>query len=129
MTARYLLCLEYEGRAQQTCHLSNHHQEKEYKMMHYKLRKLVGMAAISALFLAPGALAEGMDHGTLAAAIRSADLPCNHVISASQTAENTWSVQCNAGTYEVTREEVSSSKGHAGFQWTVSQRTIIGPGK
>lgn len=97
--------------------------------MQYKLRKLVSMAAVSALFIAPVALAEEMDHGTLAAAIRSADLPCNHVISASQSAENTWSVQCNSGTYEVTRDEVSSSKGHAGFRWTVSSRTIIGPGK
>ena len=97
--------------------------------MHYRLRKLVGITAVSTLFMAPLALAEEMDHGTLAAAIRSADMPCNHVISASQSAENTWSVQCNSGTYEVTREEVSSSKGHPGFRWTVSSRTIIGPGK
>ena len=95
--------------------------------MHYRIRKLVGIAAVSALFLAPGALAEEMDHGTLAAAIRSANFPCNHVISASQSAENTWSVQCNSGTYEVTRDEVPSSRGHAGFRWTVTHRTIKPP--
>ena len=97
--------------------------------MNYRLQKLVGITAVSALLIAPGAFAEEMDHGTLAAAIRSADFPCNQVISVSESSENTWSVQCNAGTYEVTRDEVSSSKGHPGFRWTVSSRTIIGPGK
>ena len=97
--------------------------------MNYRLQKLVGITAVSALLIAPGAFAEEMDHGTLAAAIRSADFPCNQVISVSESSENTWSVQCNAGTYEVTRDEVSSSKGHAGFHWTVSHKTINPPGK
>jgi len=97
--------------------------------MHYRLRKLVTITALSTLLVAPGAFAEEMDHGTLAAAVRSADFPCNHVISVTESAANTWSVQCNAGTYEVTRDEVSSSKGHAGFQWTVTHKTIKGPGE
>ena len=98
-------------------------------MTAHPIRKLAGITAVSWLVLTSAAFAQEMDHGTLAAAIRSADLPCNHVISARQTSENTWNVQCNSGTYEVTRDEVSSSKGHAGFRWTVSSRTIVGPGK
>jgi hypothetical protein len=98
-------------------------------MIIHQTRKLAGITAVSCLLLASGAFAEEMDHGTLAAAIRSADFPCNHVVSASESAVNTWNVQSNSGTYEVTREEVPSSKGHAGFRWTVSYRTIVGPGK
>jgi hypothetical protein len=73
--------------------------------MQHKLLKLVVTAAFSALLLTTGVLAEEMDHGTLAAAIRSADLPCNHVISARSEGENSWIVQCNSGTFEVTRDK------------------------
>jgi hypothetical protein len=42
-------------------------------------------------------------HGELAAAVRSAGLPCAHVTGVEALAEGRWSVQCNAGTYVVTR--------------------------
>jgi hypothetical protein len=42
-------------------------------------------------------------HGELAAAVRSAGLPCAHVIGVEVLADGRWSVQCNAGTYIVTR--------------------------
>jgi hypothetical protein len=61
-------------------------------------------AILSGMLLTSPAFAGEMDHGTLAAAIRSADLPCNHVISARDAGENSWIVQCNSGTYEVSRD-------------------------
>jgi hypothetical protein len=42
-------------------------------------------------------------HGELAAAVRSAGLPCAHVTGVEALADGRWSVQCNAGTYLVTR--------------------------
>jgi hypothetical protein len=69
------------------------------------LRIFTTTAILSGTLLTFPAFAEEMDHGTLAAAIRSAGLPCNHVISARSTDENSWIVQCNSGTFEVTRDE------------------------
>jgi hypothetical protein len=43
-------------------------------------------------------------HGDMAAAIRSAELPCAHVLNVEATADNQWQVQCNAGDYRVTRD-------------------------
>jgi hypothetical protein len=49
-------------------------------------------------------------HGTLAAAIRAAKLPCAHVIEVQPTGEASWSVRCNAGTYSVTRDAEGNLK-------------------
>jgi hypothetical protein len=40
----------------------------------------------------------------MAAAIRSADYPCEHVLGQQATGNNDWRVQCNSGTYQVTRD-------------------------
>lgn len=44
-------------------------------------------------------------HGTLEAAIRSAGLPCQHVISVAQAGDGRWSVRCNSGSYLVVRDD------------------------
>jgi hypothetical protein len=57
------------------------------------------------LAIAPQAMAAEMTHGEMAAAIRSADYPCAHVLGLKSTGDRAWSVDCNSGTYLVTREE------------------------
>lgn len=60
------------------------------------------------------ALADEPDYGTLAAAIRSANLPCDHVIRVTPAGSNAWSVQCNSGKFHVIRNddgEYSAMKG------------------
>jgi hypothetical protein len=52
-----------------------------------------------------GAFADEPDHGTLAAAIRSANLPCNHVIRVTSAGSNAWNVQCNSGKFRVVRDD------------------------
>jgi hypothetical protein len=46
-----------------------------------------------------------MTHGETAAAIRSADYPCAHVLALQSAGDNAWSVDCNSGTFLVTRNE------------------------
>jgi hypothetical protein len=65
---------------------------------------IVGMAAISAS-LTTGSIADAAPpHGTLAAAIRTAGLPCAHVIEVQPAGEESWTVHCNSGTYTVARD-------------------------
>jgi hypothetical protein len=64
---------------------------------------LAGMFA-----LASPATAEEMSHGEMAAAIRSADYPCAHVLGLESSGDNAWSVDCNSGTFLVTRNEDGS---------------------
>ena len=45
------------------------------------------------------------DYGTMAAAIRSANYPCTHVIHVSSISSNSWNVECNSGRFRVTRDE------------------------
>jgi len=59
------------------------------------------------------AFAEEPDYGTLAAAIRSSNLPCDHVIRVSPAGNNAWNVECNSGKFQVIRNdegEYSASK-------------------
>ena len=59
------------------------------------------------------AFAEEPDYGTLAAAIRSSNLPCDHVIRVSPAGTNAWNVECNSGKFLVIRNdegEYSASK-------------------
>ncbi|MCB1772593.1 MAG: hypothetical protein KDI88_03175 [Gammaproteobacteria bacterium] len=63
--------------------------------------RVIGAAA--AVLLTGGAMADTPPHGTLAATIRSADMPCAHVIEVESVGDNRWSVRCNAGTYIVSR--------------------------
>lgn len=62
------------------------------------------LALTTALTLSQPVFATEMDHGEMVAAIRSADYPCQRVLELQDTGENTWLVQCNSGTYQVTRE-------------------------
>ena len=50
------------------------------------------------------AFAAEVSHGEMAAAIRSADLPCAHVVKLDATGDNVWIVQCNSGMFRVARD-------------------------
>ena len=47
--------------------------------------------------------AEEMSNGKMAGIIRSANHPCAKVIKLQHTSENSWKVQCNSGSFNVTR--------------------------
>jgi hypothetical protein len=65
---------------------------------------LLACLTLSGMVLASNAMADAApSHGELAAAIRSANLPCAHVIGVSQASEGKWAVRCNSGTFLVTR--------------------------
>lgn len=46
-----------------------------------------------------------MTHGEMAAAIRSANYPCAHVIGLESAGKNAWSVECNSGKFRVSRNQ------------------------
>lgn len=50
-------------------------------------------------------------HGELAAAVRSAGMPCAHVQAVSAAGTDRWEVRCNAGVYLV--------EGQPGGSWSV----------
>jgi hypothetical protein len=52
---------------------------------------------------APAVADTAPSHGDLAAAIRSADLPCAHVLQVEPAGQNQWLVACNSGRFVVTR--------------------------
>jgi hypothetical protein len=62
------------------------------------------VALTTTLALVQPVFAAEMSDGALAAAIRSADYPCDHVLEQQATGDNRWLVQCNSGTYQVTRD-------------------------
>jgi len=62
------------------------------------LSSILAVASISAF-------AEEPDYGTLAAAIRSANLPCDHVIRVTSAGANAWHVRCNSGHFLVIRND------------------------
>jgi len=64
----------------------------------------ISLALTSTLALIQPVLATEMDRGDLAAAIRSTDYPCQHVLELQATGDNAWLVQCNSGTYQITRD-------------------------
>ena len=57
-----------------------------------------------ALLAAQPAVAD-MSYGEMAAAIRSANYPCAHVLNVDSAGDNAWVVQCNSGTFKVFRDE------------------------
>jgi hypothetical protein len=66
----------------------------------------IGLALATTLALVqPAFAAEMVSDGEMAAAIRSADYPCDHVLQMQSAGDNGWLVQCNSGTYQVTRDE------------------------
>jgi hypothetical protein len=68
------------------------------------LALLVGMSTASAVAAETDAGNQTTPtHGEFAAAIRSAALPCAHVIGVERIAAEVWAVRCNAGIYRVAR--------------------------
>jgi hypothetical protein len=65
----------------------------------------IRLALTTTLALILPAFAAEVSNGEMVAAIRSADYPCNHVLDLKAVEENDWRVQCNSGTYQVTRDE------------------------
>jgi len=63
------------------------------------------LALTTALALVQPASAAEVSKGEMAAAIRSADYPCHHVMDMQAIEDDDWRVQCNSGTYQVTRDE------------------------
>ncbi len=51
----------------------------------------------------PGVSAEEISNGQMAGIIRSANHPCAKVIELQPVGENSWKVQCNSGSFNVTR--------------------------
>jgi len=64
----------------------------------------ISLALMTTLALVQPAFATGMSHGDMLAAIRSADYPCQQVLDLQATGDSAWQVQCNSGTYQVTRD-------------------------
>jgi hypothetical protein len=64
----------------------------------------ISLALTTALAFVQPAFAAEISHGEMAAAIRSADYPCQQVRKLQATGANGWRVQCNSGTYQVTRD-------------------------
>jgi hypothetical protein len=70
------------------------------------------LGAIFAVALTPATASEAAQaqqttppHGELAATIRSAGLPCAHVISVEAIGSSAWQVKCNSGSARVVRGE------------------------
>lgn len=76
----------------------------------------LGSMIIGALASASVAGTE-VSHGEMAGAIRSANYPCAHVLRIDGAGDNQWVVQCNSGTFHVSRDQAG--------RFTVSQA----PGK
>ena len=53
---------------------------------------------------AASASAEEVSHGEMASAIRGDDHPCAHVVNVENTGDSSWLVQCNSGTFSVSRD-------------------------
>jgi len=64
----------------------------------------ISLALATTFALIQPAFAADISDGGMAAAIRGADYPCDHVLEVQATSENGWSVQCNSGAYQVTRD-------------------------
>jgi hypothetical protein len=65
----------------------------------------ISLALTTTLAIVQPAFAEEVSDGELAAAIRGTNYPCDHVLQMQAAGDNGWLVQCNSGTYQVTRDE------------------------
>jgi hypothetical protein len=63
----------------------------------------ISLALATTLAFFQPAFAAEVDYGTMAATIRGAEYPCDHVLEVQATGDNGWLVQCNSGAYQVTR--------------------------
>jgi hypothetical protein len=83
-------------------HVTQHHKRT------ISLAMSVSCCLAGMLALAAPATAGEMTHGEMSAAIRSADHPCAHVLALESSGDNAWTVDCNSGTFLVTRNEDGS---------------------
>jgi len=67
------------------------------------LRILKAFIAALIIVFTPQSYAEEMSNGQMAGIIRSANHPCAKVIELQPAGENSWSVKCNSGSFNVTR--------------------------
>ncbi len=76
------------------------------RLEHHKAGSLIFLGSMIAgsLVTLPVAAAE-MSHGEMAGAIRSANYPCAHVVKIDSARDNAWVVQCNSGTFSVSRDK------------------------
>ena len=63
----------------------------------------IQLLVITTLLSVSSLIAGEMSHGEMAGIIRSSDLPCAHVLNLQETSKSSWTVECNAGTYNVNR--------------------------
>ena len=61
-------------------------------------------AVLTVFIFAPQLSAAEMSHGEMAGIIRSAGEPCKKVLNMQSSGENSWKVECNSGTFTVTRD-------------------------
>ena len=65
----------------------------------------ISLALTTTFALLQPAFADEVSDGEMAAAIRGTNYPCDHVLQMQSAGDNGWLVQCNSGTYQVTRDE------------------------
>jgi hypothetical protein len=65
----------------------------------------ISLALTTTLAIVQPAFADEVSDGEMAAAIRGTNYPCDHVLQMQSAGDNGWLVQCNSGTYQVTRDE------------------------
>lgn len=59
---------------------------------------------IAGVMVATPLVAGEVSHGEMAGAIRSADYPCARVLEINSAGDDAWVVQCNSGTFSVSRD-------------------------
>ena len=65
----------------------------------------ISLALTTTLAIVQPAFTDEVSDGEMAAAIRGTNYPCDHVLQMQSAGDNGWLVQCNSGTYQVTRDE------------------------
>ncbi len=80
------------------------HIQHQFRNFPLRIIKALIVVLIVIIYL-PQSLAEEMSHGEMAGIIRSAGHPCAKVLELQSTSENSWKVQCNSGSFNVTRNE------------------------
>ena len=84
--------------------LENLQMPIQHQLRFILLRFLKPFIAVLIMIFAPQqSYAEEMSNGQMAGIIRSANHPCAKVIELQPAGENSWSVQCNSGSFNVTR--------------------------
>ncbi|MFN2140369.1 MAG: hypothetical protein ACK2U5_07800 [Candidatus Promineifilaceae bacterium] len=65
----------------------------------------ISLALTTTFVLLQPTFADEVSDGEMAAAIRGTNYPCDHVLQMQSAGDNSWLVQCNSGTYQVSRDE------------------------